>query len=1108
MNRRGVSVDRAYTRAKPLTLQYLIRDSDSSESSDQHDDDEIGNNNNGHNGYNSLNDNLLNGADDEDENDKSDHFNGVSDYNSGLIDANGHHNSGQYRYRQRRPQSMGPSVNRMQLDDPPNDGDTFTTTSGDHQQVKVSSRVRGRSRSKSSERRRRYSQLRRDFGSASNVLSKCNVARKVNDYDSDDEDNNQGENNYRHLTSANCQHTQSTKSITAWNQGSNGKLNQIKPDFWPRISNSNQCSRCNIDSANYHPHHHHNHPVRPSTLFLIPTPPSSSSSPSTTIPINHQQQSACDVHITTTFYPTSIDQKQQQQSTNQPQIALINPRKESIDSSTDKGLLEDVLKTLNIEKETLVYQVNMMNDQIESQNERIKELECSLNNLNSRLTPTSNGNESISTTGSDHERNLCAKVILEETRRSLINEIARLKRESLLSTTTASKMSSSSSTKSMQFNNHQEKTSRLSSLENECASLKATLLEREAETGLLRLALAKIAKNTGYTLSDSELQLIRGSISAQLLLKVGHDLVSPLQNGDDETRCANKPPLVPRSGTINDDGQSTTGRLVNNHMEEVTSSSSSSSSNGYQANGLHNGHRGRSASPHCLIRKSSTSNSPTNTLVEQQSNQINQQTPYSPQRSCNLYGTMPRSYGSQIYQRLQQQQLTSCEDYTSETNRPRPLSSYLSSSSSNNQHNYHQSSGSGFGTKFNIVTFAQDDQTTRRSQSSNPDIYQSTGPNTNGNKDNKAKGIKKFFSIIKRSDSNFNDNGFNRGGIRATTGPRLVAGERRRIEVNLPFSRLDNILLAQWLSMIGLGMYSDSCRRSIKSGDHLLSLSDSELEKDLGIKNKLHRKKLRLALTFVNNDVDPLTRQAHQLDYLWVARWLDDIGLPQYKENFINGRIDGAVLHRLTVQDLVHLNINSKVHYYSIRRGIQLLRSTHFNTDTLKRRAPSSEIKSNDWKPEEIAQWTSHRVMEWLRSIELSEYTPNLRGSGIHGALIIYEPAFDCDLLASLLSIPSSRTLLRRHIATHFNQLIGFDLVQMKREYRSNNPILTPSSKISVKNVKFSIIKRRLKTDLHLDDLVCPMDDNEIKQSSDDNDDNINATTIDNKMFLQSESQV
>lgn len=171
----------------------------------------------------------------------------------------------------------------------------------------------------------------------------------------------------------------------------------------------------------------------------------------------------------------------------------------------------------------------MMNDQIESQNERIKELECSLNNLNSRLTPTSNGNESISTTGSDHERNLCAKVILEETRRSLINEIARLKRESLLSTTTASKMSSSSSTKSMQFNNHQEKTSRLSSLENECASLKATLLEREAETGLLRLALAKIAKNTGYTLSDSELQLIRGSISAQLLLKVGHDLVSPLQ---------------------------------------------------------------------------------------------------------------------------------------------------------------------------------------------------------------------------------------------------------------------------------------------------------------------------------------------------------------------------------------------------------------------------------------------------------------------------------------------------------------------------------------------------------------------------------------------------
>lgn len=36
-----------------------------------------------------------------------------------------------------------------------------------------------------------------------------------------------------------------------------------------------------------------------------------------------------------------------------------------------------------------------------------------------------------------------------------------------------------------------------------------------------------------------------------------------------------------------------------------------------------------------------------------------------------------------------------------------------------------------------------------------------------------------------------------------------------------------------------------------------------------------------------------------------------------------------------------------------------------------------------------VALWTNHRVMEWLRTVDLSEYAPNLRGSGVHGALIV-----------------------------------------------------------------------------------------------------------------------
>lgn len=39
--------------------------------------------------------------------------------------------------------------------------------------------------------------------------------------------------------------------------------------------------------------------------------------------------------------------------------------------------------------------------------------------------------------------------------------------------------------------------------------------------------------------------------------------------------------------------------------------------------------------------------------------------------------------------------------------------------------------------------------------------------------------------------------------------------------------------------------------------------------------------------------------------------------------------------------------------------------------------------------PSEVVQWSNHRVMEWLRAVDLAEYAPNLRGSGVHGGLIV-----------------------------------------------------------------------------------------------------------------------
>ena len=58
-------------------------------------------------------------------------------------------------------------------------------------------------------------------------------------------------------------------------------------------------------------------------------------------------------------------------------------------------------------------------------------------------------------------------------------------------------------------------------------------------------------------------------------------------------------------------------------------------------------------------------------------------------------------------------------------------------------------------------------------------------------------------------------------------------------------------------------------------------------------------------------------------------------------------------------------------------------------------------------------------VMEWLRHVDLSEYAPNLRGSGVHGALLVHERRFTAEILAGILSIPPSKTLLRRHLSLH-----------------------------------------------------------------------------------------
>lgn len=188
--------------------------------------------------------------------------------------------------------------------------------------------------------------------------------------------------------------------------------------------------------------------------------------------------------------------------------------------------------------------------------------------------------------------------------------------------------------------------------------------------------------------------------------------------------------------------------------------------------------------------------------------------------------------------------------------------------------------------------------------------------------------------------------------------------------------------------------------------------------------------------------------------WLQVMRWLDDIGLPQHKDAFSNARIDGRMLHRLTTDDLVVLHITSSLHAASLRRGIQVMRENRWDPECLIRRSchiDGEQFAQSD-PTKELHLWTAHRVMEWLRVVNLAEYAPNLRGAGVHGALMMYEDRFTDELLADLLSIPSTKSLIRRHLGTHFKDLLGRDTIQRKRQAETTlgyQP-LTLTSKIKV----------------------------------------------------------
>ncbi|XP_047596326.1 liprin-beta-1 isoform X5 [Lutra lutra] len=362
----------------------------------------------------------------------------------------------------------------------------------------------------------------------------------------------------------------------------------------------------------------------------------------------------------------------------------------------------------------------------------------------------------------------------------------------------------------------------------------------------------------------------------------------------------------------------------------------------------------------------------------------------------------------------------------------------------------------------------------------------------------KSRGIMKLFGKLRRSQSTtFNPDDmsepeFKRGGTRATAGPRLGWSRdlgQSNSDLDMPFAKWTKEQVCNWLVEQGLGSYLNSGKHWIASGQTLLQASQQDLEKELGIKHSLHRKKLQLALQALGSEEET---NHGKLDFNWVTRWLDDIGLPQYKTQFDEGRVDGRMLHYMTVDDLLSLKVVSVLHHLSIKRAIQVLRINNFEPNCLRRR-PSDEspqflmteapggclFSQNSVTPSEVQQWTNHRVMEWLRSVDLAEYAPNLRGSGVHGGLMVLEPRFNVETMAQLLNIPPSKTLLRRHLATHFNLLIGAEAQHQKRDAMElpDYVLLTATAKVKPRKLTFSNFGNlRKKRQEDGEEYVCPME--------------------------------
>ncbi|PSN33433.1 hypothetical protein C0J52_17966, partial [Blattella germanica] len=225
-----------------------------------------------------------------------------------------------------------------------------------------------------------------------------------------------------------------------------------------------------------------------------------------------------------------------------------------------------------------------------------------------------------------------------------------------------------------------------------------------------------------------------------------------------------------------------------------------------------------------------------------------------------------------------------------------------------------------------------------------------------------------------------------------------------REAASIPMERWRAPTVLAWLEIaLGMPQYGPRCAENV-----LLELSDVELEVGLGITHPMHRKKLRLAIEEHRHPALVRYPCIAQLGHTWVSsEWLPDLGLAQaiFRE-FCNqhGGCKNAGPFKQEGTGKIPWS------YQEIPPSI---------CGAWHSFAANDEIRSTD-----PLVWTNQRFIRWARNIDLGEYAENLKDSGVHGALVVLEPSFNGDTMATALGIPPSKNIIRRHLATELEALV------------------------------------------------------------------------------------